>query len=66
MLIVGERHLAAVLDEYTRHFNGHRPHRTLDQRSPVGPRQGAVDPANTRIIRRPILGGLINEYSQAA
>ena len=66
MLIVGERHLAAVLDEYTRHFNGHRPHRTLDQRSPVGPRQGAVDPANTRIVRRPILGGLINEYSQAA
>ena len=66
MLIVGERHLAAVLDDYTRHFNGHRPHRTLDQRSPVGPRQEVVDPANTRIIRRPILGGLINEYSQAA
>jgi len=66
MLIVGERHLAAVLDEYTRHFNGHRPHRTLDQRSPVGPRHEVADPANTRIIRRPILGRLINEYSQAA
>ena len=66
MLIVGERHLATVLDEYTRHFNGHRPHRTLDQRSPVGPRQEVVDQANARVERRPILGGLINEYSQAA
>ena len=62
MLIVGERHLAAVLDEYTRHFNGHRPHRSLFQRPPVGPRQGVVDLANARIIRRPILGGLINEF----
>jgi len=35
-------------------------------RSPVGPLHEAVDQANTRIIRRPILGGLINEYSQAA
>jgi transposase InsO family protein len=30
MLIVGERHLAAVLSEYTSHYNGHRPHRSLD------------------------------------
>jgi len=66
MLIVGEHHLAAVLDEYTRHFNGHRPHRSLDQRSPVGTPPETVDPANARVKRRPILGGLINEYSQAA
>jgi putative transposase len=66
MLIVGERHLAAVLHEYTRHFNGHRPHRSLDQQSPVGPRQEVVDLANARVKRRPTLGGLINEYSQAA
>ncbi|WP_234040955.1 integrase core domain-containing protein [Micromonospora coerulea] len=41
MLIVGERHLAAVLDEYVAHYNGHRPHRSLDQQPPNPPPQVA-------------------------
>jgi transposase InsO family protein len=31
MLIVGERHLSSVLTQYTAHYNGHRPHRSLGQ-----------------------------------
>jgi putative transposase len=65
MLIVGDRHLAAVLAEYTAHYNSHRPHRSLDQQPP-NPAPHVVDLNDTRIRRRPILGGLINEYSQAA
>jgi putative transposase len=65
MLIVGERHLAAVLNEYTAHYNGHRPHRSLNQRPPNPPRK-VVQAPTARVRRRPILGGLINEYSQAA
>jgi putative transposase len=65
MLIVGERHLASVLTEYTEHYNGHRPHRSLGQRPPNPPSQ-VVDLNAARVRRRPILGGLINEYSQAA
>jgi putative transposase len=65
MLIVGERHLATVLTEYTSHYNDHRPHRSLDQRPPKR-RTKVVDLTAARIHRRPILGGLINEYSQAA
>jgi putative transposase len=65
MLIVGERHLRVVLAEYARHYNDHRPHRALAQRPPNSPPSG-MDPSSTGINRRPILGGLINEYEQAA
>jgi transposase InsO family protein len=65
ILIVGERHLATVLAAYTSHYNDHRPHRSLGQRPP-NPPPHIVDLAAARIKRRPILGGLINEYSQAA
>jgi putative transposase len=65
MLIVGERHLATVLAEYTAHYNGHRPHRSLNQRPPNRPTD-FMEAATARVRRRPILGGLINEYSQAA
>jgi hypothetical protein len=65
MLIVGERHLARVLAVYTRHYNDHRPHRSLGQQPP-NPPPHVVNLSAARIQRRPILGGLINEYSQAA
>ncbi|GII26487.1 integrase core domain-containing protein [Planosporangium mesophilum] len=65
MLIIGERHLAAVLSEYVAHYNGHRPHRSLGQQPPNRPPQ-VIDLNAVRVQRRPILGGLINEYSQAA
>jgi putative transposase len=65
MLIIGERHLTTVLTEYTHHYNDHRPHRSLGQRPP-NPPPHVVDLNAAPIHRRPILGGLINEYSQAA
>ncbi|RZU76074.1 integrase-like protein [Micromonospora kangleipakensis] len=65
MLIVGERHLAAVLAEYTAHYNSHHPHRSLAQQPP-NPPPGVTDLTAARIRRHPTLGGLINEYSQAA
>jgi putative transposase len=65
VLIIGERHLATVLVEYTSHYNEHRPHRSLGQRPPR-PSSEVSDVAIARVRRRPILGGLINEYSQAA
>jgi hypothetical protein len=36
MLILGRRHLEAVLPEYVAHYNSHRPHRSLGQRAPSG------------------------------
>jgi putative transposase len=65
VLIAGERHVAAVLSECTSRYNGHRPHCSLGQRPP-NPAPHVVDLDAARVHRRPIVSGLINEYSQAA
>jgi putative transposase len=54
-----------VLDEYSTHYNTRRPHRTLHLHPPR-PNLSLVAPRLTRIRRRPLLGGLINEYEPAA
>lgn len=66
MLILGERHLRTVLAQYTTHYNDHRPHQARAQQPPNVPPSIAVPTTVTTIRRRPVLGGLINEYSQAA
>jgi transposase InsO family protein len=65
MLIFGQRHLRAVLAEYEAHYNGRRPHRSRRLRPPR-PDHPVADLSTERIRRRPVLGGLINEYERAA
>ena len=65
MLIYGERHLRAILAEYESHYNGRRPHRSR-QLHPPRPDHPIADLSQARIKRRPVLGGLINEYERAA
>jgi transposase InsO family protein len=65
MLIFGERHLRSVLARYAVHYNRKRPHRSLELRPPR-PDATVPEPIRGRILRRPVLGGLINEYEAAA
>ena len=65
ILIFGERHLRSVLAKYRAHYNGQRPHRAL-RLVPPRPDQPNSDFAHRRIRRRPVLGGLINEYEPVA
>jgi transposase InsO family protein len=65
MLIFGERHPRLVLAEYEAHYNGRRPHRSRPLRPPQ-PDHPVADLCQKRIKRRPVLGGLINEYERAA
>ncbi len=65
MLISGERHLRLVLAQYEAHYNGQRPHRSRQFRPPR-PDHPVADISQERIQRRPVLGGLINEYGRAA
>jgi len=69
MLILGRRHLEAVLAEYIEHYNSHRPHRSLDQPAPCALDSSPVlnegiDPAKVRRTDR--LNGLIHEYRMVA
>ncbi|MGO9503128.1 MAG: integrase core domain-containing protein [Streptosporangiaceae bacterium] len=65
MLIFGQRHMRAILAEYEAHYNGRRPHRSR-QLHPPRPDHPTADLSRKRIKRRPVLGGLINEYERAA
>jgi putative transposase len=66
---VNERHLYRILTVYLHHFNGARPHRTIGQRAPIQAetqRPPVINLADHQLRRRPILGGLTNEYQIAA
>ncbi len=72
LLIVGRRHLEHVVCEYAQHYNTHRPHRSLDQRTPLAkppidePAPRAELPQLDLLRRRDRLGGLLREYRIAA
>ena len=70
VLILGERHLRAVLAEYQVHYNTARPHQGIAQRVPGDEHEGGhltvTDLDSEPIHRKPVLGGLINEYTHAA
>ncbi|WP_203980094.1 integrase core domain-containing protein [Planotetraspora silvatica] len=65
ILIMNERHMRTVLAEYETYFNEHRPHRALNQASPL---RALPDPADAeiKVIRLDRLGGLLHEYTQVA
>ena len=65
MLIFDERHPRLVLAEYEAHHNGRRPQRSRQLHSPR-PDFFVADLSQKRIKRRPVLGGLLNEYDRAA
>ncbi len=70
VLILGEQHLHAILTEYQAHYNTARPHQGIAQHVPDdvhdGPRASVTNIDAQQIRRKPILGGLINEYTHAA
>jgi putative transposase len=70
VLILGERHLRAVLAEYQAHYNMTRPHQGIAQHVPEGEhdsRHSAETRLDSQQIRRKaVLNGLINEYTRAA
>ena len=68
VLVLDERHLERVLQEYLAYYNSARPHRSLGLVPPFpgpSPPRAAQGPPG-RIVARPILGGLHHVYQRAA
>ena len=65
---MNRRHLERVLRIFVGHYNGHRPHRSLN----LGPPEPSVRRLRAPLLptaaieRRDRLGGLIHEYNLAA
>jgi len=69
LLVFSLRHLELIVGEFTLHYNTHRPHRSLNQCSPLQsepPRivSASVDPHRLRKSER--VGGVVHEYQIAA
>jgi putative transposase len=70
VLILGGQHLHTILAEYQAHYNAARPHQGIAQHVPAderdAPRASVTNIDTQQIRRKPVLGGLINEYTYAA
>jgi transposase InsO family protein len=69
LLILGRRHLEEVLRVFVAHYNGHRPHRSLDLTPPDWRTKAPLDVNASplhQLHRIDRFGGLIHEYSLAA
>ena len=63
LLIVNERHLKAVLLDYTAYYNRRRPHQGLGQHFPE---TDSETPAQGAIRRKDVLGGVLHDYYRDA
>jgi transposase InsO family protein len=60
-------HLMRLLRDYEGFYNGHRPHRSLDQAAPLCPLpDNVIDLDEFRVRRRDRAGGLLHEDQQVA
>jgi hypothetical protein len=66
LLIINRPHAAAVLGEFQRHYNDHRPHRSLGQAAPARPLPHHAPNELCKITRHDRVGGLLHEYQHVA
>jgi transposase InsO family protein len=66
LLILHERHLGRVLQDYVTYFNRARPHQGIDQTIPQGMTLEVRGPSDGTIVSIPVLGGLHHDYRHAA
>ncbi len=61
MLVLNQRHLEAILNDYCSHYNKERPHRSHNLRPPAS-RGDPTTPGGGQVARSTRLGGLLSDY----
>ena len=68
MLIINDRHLYRLIDEYVAYYNHARPHQGIGQRipDPDEDSKSRVGDKGQRVTCQPVLGGLHHDYRRVA
>jgi len=66
MFVLGHQHLQRLTNEYVAYYNRWRPHRSLGQKAPCRLRNRRPRLLGSRIVAKPVLGGLHHIYRFAA
>ena len=62
-MILNERQLRRLVEEYSAYFNPARPHQGIKQRVPCGTVRSDALPVTAKLSSRPVLNGLHHDYS---
>jgi putative transposase len=65
VIVLNERHLKRLMNEYVRYYHDDRTHLGLAKETPAG-RKIATNPTSANVISTPRLGGLHHRYDLAA
>ena len=66
VIVVNERHLKRLMNEYVRYYHEDRTHLVLAKGTPVGHGAASKPGSDARVIAMPRLGGLHHRYDLAA
>ena len=66
-IIWNQRQLERLVSDYIEHYNSHRPHRSLEQRAPLGTKAPPrMHQHHLPVVKSNRCDGLINEYRNTA
>jgi putative transposase len=66
VILVNERHLKRLMNEYISYYHEDRTHLALEKRTPAGRHRANNPGAGSRVVSMPRLGGLHHRYDLAA
>jgi len=66
VIILNQRHLKRLMNEYVRYYHEDRTHLALAKGTPAGRKAGTNSVADSKVVSMPRLGGLHNRYDLAA